>query len=429
MNGTYRLKEPLALTNSGPLWRAVNDANEPRIIRFISQEVASAQAARLEKLAHLRHPNVMRLVDVTAHEGRCAMVCEEAEGTPLNVLLDQPGAITPQRAYSIAVEIARGIQALHHHGVTHGDLSTANVIVGDSAVIVDLIDSPGATDSFAAPELTSGNNYGENMSCVQRRRCDIWSWGQIVEALGTCVPLADAARSVDPDARPSIDEIVAAQCDVPVEGIPPSDTDPQASSAASLLRTEADRERTHHRGAPARHRRSRRTGRLKPRVIAVCAVMAMIVAAIYAVHAGGITASHADAPQEAVGASQVCPTQSDARRIVQDLTRRRAIAVMEADTSALASIYTENSAMKESDNALIEQMLKQKISIQNLSTSVTDMSVHNCSTRMSVRATLAQEAHMRCSHGICSPVAAQEPHVVMIELVGPPWRIKTVTRG
>lgn len=428
MAATYELKEPLVLTGRGPLWRAVGSDGQPRVIRFISDEAARAHAGRLEILADVRHDNLMRVIEATHLDGRYAIVCEEVEGTALNVLLNQPGSLTPRRARAIAADIARGLQALHHAGVAHGDVSPANVIVGEAAVLIDLIDAPGVTPSYAAPELSEDNGYGADLSFDERCRSDIWSWGQIVRAMGVHVPFDELALCDDPGKRPSIDDVVEAQGGARDEGMPPTDANLLESSPASLLRSETDRERTRHRHAPARHRRSRRARRSHVVGIAV-GVLAVAVLAIYAVHGGASVASHADARPAAVDASHVCPTDRVATDIVRNLTGRRAVAVMEADPSALAAVYTDDARLKERDTAMINRLQKQHMTIENLSTSIVSVRVVDCGEHVTVRATVAQDAHARCSHGICATIAAQEPHDVIVELVGPPWRVDTVTRG
>ncbi|MDO5719113.1 MAG: protein kinase [Actinomycetaceae bacterium] len=448
----YRLTEPLVLTGSGPLWRAVDAAGRPRIVRFLSDEVLRAQSDRLEKIAAIRHDNVMRILDVMAQGGRWAVICQEVEGTTLDTLLTQPGAITPRRALAIARDLARGIQALHHAAVAHTDLSPANVIVGSKAVIIDLIDS-GITPSFAAPELTADNDCGAELSFARQCQCDIWSWGKIVLAIGAHTPVTEQALSEDPHMRPSIDEIVrildelleapgtvgvGAGEEAPVESveaavgrredIPPCDASLRKASVAALLRCEVDRERTQHRRAPARHRRSgARGGGTITATVAIVAA-AITLALMYVIHTDSVTSSSADAAPTAMDLKPICPTRSTAMHIVQDLTRRRALAVMATDKEGLAAVYTPDSPTKAEDMALIEGMQAQEIRVHNLSTSIAAVTVEECAEYVKLRATVAQDAHTRCLGEICTPVEAQQLHEIIVELAGPPWRVDTVTR-
>ena len=90
-------------------------------------------------LAQVQHPNVVRIHDVGSERGVCYFAMEYVEGESLSRML-HGGALPWRRALEIAVEVARGVDALHEVGVIHRDLKPGNVMLTPEgrAVVVDL---------------------------------------------------------------------------------------------------------------------------------------------------------------------------------------------------------------------------------------------------------------------------------------------------
>lgn len=154
--------------------------------------------------------HVVGLLDVgMLDDGRRYLVMEWVEGEDLEELLDflrdQDQQLPVARACRIARDVARGLAALHEHGVVHLDLKPSNVMIGrdasggDEVVLVDFgiaadLRETGARRAEAPDEALLGT---AGYTSPQRARggapgpsCDVYALGVLLfEALsGSCVP-------------------------------------------------------------------------------------------------------------------------------------------------------------------------------------------------------------------------------------------------
>lgn len=86
-------------------------------------------------LGRLKHPNTVTVFDYgfEAGYGFFYMVMEFVEGRTLSRLLKDEGALSPERALHIGIEIARSLAEAHELGIIHRDLKPGNVMVGVNA--------------------------------------------------------------------------------------------------------------------------------------------------------------------------------------------------------------------------------------------------------------------------------------------------------
>jgi serine/threonine protein kinase len=119
--------------------------------------------ARFDREAELMRrvggsPHVVELFDAgVLEDGRRYLVMEWVDGEDLEELLDflrnQDQRLPIPRACRIARDVARGLVALHEHGVVHLDLKPANVMVGreaDGSDVIKLVDF-GIAEDLRAP--------------------------------------------------------------------------------------------------------------------------------------------------------------------------------------------------------------------------------------------------------------------------------------
>jgi WD40 repeat protein len=95
--------------------------------------VAEAQAA-----AALDHPNVVRVLDAGLDGTVCYIAQELCTGPSLAALLqERPAEMKPEVAARIVMDLAKGLDHAHQHGILHRDLKPANVLLkplnGDAA--------------------------------------------------------------------------------------------------------------------------------------------------------------------------------------------------------------------------------------------------------------------------------------------------------
>jgi serine/threonine protein kinase len=95
-----------------------------------SGEVARRFSIEAQAVAKLRHPNIVEVYDVSAEgEAEQYLVVELLRGRTLRKLLQVEGALPPEIAAAIGVELLGALAHAHAHGVVHRDIKPENVIV------------------------------------------------------------------------------------------------------------------------------------------------------------------------------------------------------------------------------------------------------------------------------------------------------------
>ena len=136
--GQYHIDAKLGAGSFGTVYRArdltLDRTVALKVVHSSNQGLASGLLKEARAAAALNHPNVCTLFSVDASDGISMIVMEHLGGRPLATILEQ-GALTAERAAAIARQVAAGMAAAHSHGVVHGDLKPANVMVSDDDFI------------------------------------------------------------------------------------------------------------------------------------------------------------------------------------------------------------------------------------------------------------------------------------------------------
>jgi len=85
-----------------------------------------------QNAAGLNHPNIVALYDYGDEDNRYFIVMELIEGRSLSEVLDEDGALMPERAAEIARDTANGLGRAHEAGIVHRDIKPHNIMITNS---------------------------------------------------------------------------------------------------------------------------------------------------------------------------------------------------------------------------------------------------------------------------------------------------------
>ncbi len=91
---------------------------------FVVKFRTEAQSA-----AGLEHPNIVNIYDVGSEEGFHYIVMEYVEGITLKTYIEKKGRLSFKESVSIAIQVARGIEAAHNKDIIHRDIKPQNIII------------------------------------------------------------------------------------------------------------------------------------------------------------------------------------------------------------------------------------------------------------------------------------------------------------
>ncbi|MBN8613861.1 MAG: protein kinase [Deltaproteobacteria bacterium] len=134
--GRYRLGRVIARGGSGVVYAAhderVGSEVAVKVLRraLASDTTAVARMVReVELVARLKHPNVVRVIDVGTERDQPFLVMELLEGRTLAERVEADGPLAIERVRTIAAQLLDALDAVHRAGVLHRDLKPANVFL------------------------------------------------------------------------------------------------------------------------------------------------------------------------------------------------------------------------------------------------------------------------------------------------------------
>ncbi|MEO3870088.1 serine/threonine-protein kinase [Nonomuraea sp. B12E4] len=191
--GRYRVLAALGHGGMGTIWLAHDDLLDREVaIKEVRLPESLSAAERAEALqrsmreamaaAQVRHPNIITIHDVLAHNGMPWIVMELLKGRDLKDATAAEGPWAPERVAALGLQVLDALSTAHAHGIQHRDVKPANVFLTDDGrvVLTDfgiarledqatitesglLIGSPG----YIAPERLRGERGGPGS--------DLWS--------------------------------------------------------------------------------------------------------------------------------------------------------------------------------------------------------------------------------------------------------------
>jgi len=129
-----------------------------------SDDLQNSRIAREGRLlARVRHPNVITVYGVDAHDGRVGLWMDLVRGVTLEQQLGARGPFSASEAAAIGIDLCRALAAIHAAGLIHRDVKAQNVMreEGGRIVLMDLGTSREADRVVArgVPELAGTPLY------------------------------------------------------------------------------------------------------------------------------------------------------------------------------------------------------------------------------------------------------------------------------
>lgn len=123
-------------------------------VNFVTKFHTEAQSA-----AGLQHPNIVNIYDVGSEDHMHFIVMEYVEGITLKTYIEKKGQLNYKEAISIAIQVARGIEAAHNNNIVHRDIKPQNIMISHEGKVK-------VTDFGIARAATSNTIHSDVMGSV-----------------------------------------------------------------------------------------------------------------------------------------------------------------------------------------------------------------------------------------------------------------------
>jgi serine/threonine protein kinase len=134
--GGYRVDSMISRGGMGVVYRVTNVAlHKVYALKTLTPDLTDDAQFRerfkreMRVAASIEHPNVVGIHYAGEHEGMLFLVMDFIVGTDLRHLLQESGALEPDRAVDLLVQFASALDAAHAKGLVHRDVKPANMLV------------------------------------------------------------------------------------------------------------------------------------------------------------------------------------------------------------------------------------------------------------------------------------------------------------
>lgn len=189
--GRYRLLEVLHRETNRICWYGEDvEAGRPCLLTQIGlppdpdgegARRATARVIRMsETMGRLCPGRLATVVDAVAEYGTLWTVTEWIEGTPLGELLEREGTFDYVRTARIGLDLLDVLEAGHAEGITHGELSPAQVFVPDKGPVV--LTGYGLTGATLTPRVSAPSYASPEQARDERigPAADLWALGAML---------------------------------------------------------------------------------------------------------------------------------------------------------------------------------------------------------------------------------------------------------
>ncbi|HTK77384.1 MAG TPA: serine/threonine-protein kinase [Gemmataceae bacterium] len=226
--GRFKLRQKLDSGGMGEVW--VADQFEPvqrrvaiKVERpgFDSEPMLARFEHERQALALMDHPNIAKVLDAGAADGRPYFVMELIKGVPVTRYCDD-AKLTPRERLELFIPVCHAVQHAHQKGIIHRDLKPSNIVVGmyDGKPVPKVIDFGVA--KAIGPRLTEKTVYTEV--------------GTLIGTLEYMSPEQAELNNLDIDTRSDIYTLGAILYELLTGGVPFSRKEFQAGAFAEMLR-------------------------------------------------------------------------------------------------------------------------------------------------------------------------------------------------
>lgn len=134
--GSYRILSELGSGGMAVVYKAVQPALDRLVaIKELRTELAhdSQIRARFEReatsLAAIQHGNIVHIYDYLKDDESAYIVMEYVDGVDLFDLLGETGALPPDVATVVGLQLAEALEYAHYRGIVHRDIKPSNVLI------------------------------------------------------------------------------------------------------------------------------------------------------------------------------------------------------------------------------------------------------------------------------------------------------------
>jgi serine/threonine protein kinase len=135
--GPYSVREPLGEGGMARVYKAVGPDGEVVALKLVRAELAIEDmfrkrfAREVQTAIRVDHPHVLPVLGSGEHEGVPYMAQPLITGGSLADKLKSDGRLELELAVTLLLQVAKGVGALHEHGMIHRDLKPANILLNE----------------------------------------------------------------------------------------------------------------------------------------------------------------------------------------------------------------------------------------------------------------------------------------------------------
>jgi tetratricopeptide (TPR) repeat protein/class 3 adenylate cyclase len=212
--GRYRILEPLGSGAMGVVYKGLDERLGRHVaLKFLPRHLGERPEGKRRFLlearaaAALDHPNICTIHEIgETADGQLFIAMALYNGETLQARLER-GPLPYEDAIAVAVQIARGLQQAHEHGIVHRDVKPSNVmLLADGTVrVLDFgvakVEDATITEGDMVPGTIAYMSPEHALGRRGDHRADVWSLGVVLyEMLTGARPFRGSSRQALVDA-------------------------------------------------------------------------------------------------------------------------------------------------------------------------------------------------------------------------------------